>query len=153
MYETVLFPTDGSADSMEAFDHALDLAKTYDADLHALYVVDTSYPYGDFDGGVIDIEPVLDSLRDAGQRTIESIGSRADQAGIPCIGAIREDSIIHRAILEHAEEIDADVIVMATHGRRGIDRWVLGSVTERVVRTATVPVLTVRTGRGTERAE
>jgi nucleotide-binding universal stress UspA family protein len=52
----------------------------------------------------------------------------------------------HTAILDYAEEHGVDLVVMGTHGRRGFDRFLLGSVTEKVVRTASVPVMTVRVG-------
>lgn len=146
MYETILFPTDGSDASLRALDHALELAGTYDATLHVLYVVDTSYPYGDFDGVGVDLTPVFEALREEGERTIETVEERAGEAGVDVLGEPREDSVVHRAILGYADEVDADLIVMGTHGRRGLNRWLLGSVTERVVRAASAPVLTVRTG-------
>lgn len=144
MYETVLFPTDGSDPSLQALDHALDLADTYGATLHALYVVDTTYPYGDFDGGGIDPEPLFDALREEGEQTLDRVEQRANDAGVEFVGETRDAGSVHRAILEYADEHGADVIVMGTHGRRGLGRWLLGSVTERIVRTADVPVLTVR---------
>lgn len=150
MYDTVLFPTDGSEESLVALDHALGLATTNDADLHSLYVVDNSYPYGDFEGGVIDIEPIIESFRAEGERALDRIDRRAEREGIAVTGVVREGTAIHRVILEYADEVDADIIVMATHGRRGLDRWFLGSITERVVRTANCPVLTVRSSGTTE---
>ena len=145
MYDTILFTTDGSEESLDALEHALDLAETYGASIHALYVVDTSYPYGDFDGAAIDLTPVFEALREEGERALGTIEERAKAAGVPVQSTIREDSVVHRAILEYADEANVDLIVMGTHGRRGLNRWLIGSVTERVVRTADVPVLTVRT--------
>ena len=145
VYQTILFPTDGSDASLRALDHALELAGTYDATLHVLYVVDTSYPYGDFDGVGVDLTPVFEALREEGERTIGRIEERAADAGVDVVGATREDSAVHRSLVEYAEEADADLIVMGTHGRRGLNRGLLGSVTERVVRAADAPVLTVRT--------
>lgn len=144
MYETILFPTDGSDESLQALDHALDIANTYDAALHALYVVDTSYPYAGPDGGAIDMRPIFEALREEGERTIQRIEEQAKETETAVVGAIREASVVHREILEYADENDVDMIVMGTHGRRGLDRWLIGSVTERVVRTADIPVLTVR---------
>lgn len=153
MYETILFTTDGSPESLSALDHALDLAETYGGSIHALYVVDTSYPYGDFDGAAIDLTPVFDALREEGERALETIEERAEAVGVPVHRATREDSVVHRAIVEYADEADVDLIVMGTHGRRGLNRWLLGSVTERVVRSADVPVLTVLTGPESESEE
>ena len=147
MYSTILFPTDGSEESLEALDHALDIARTYGAELHALYVIDTSYPYGDIESGVVNWDRIKDAFREEGERTVEKIEERAEETGTTFVGAVKEGSVVHRTILDYAEENDVDMIVMGTHGRRGLDRWILGSVTERVMRTAEVPVLTVRTGR------
>lgn len=144
MYETVLLPTDGSDESLGALDHALDIADAYDAALHALYVVDTSYPYTGFDDGAIDLKPIREALREEGEETLRRVEERAERAGTEFVGAIREASVVHRAVLDYADGNDVDLIVMGTRGRRGLDRWLLGSVTERVVRTADVPVLTVR---------
>ena len=146
MYDTVLFTTDGSDESLSALDHALDIADTYGAVLHALYVVDTGYPYGDLDGTTIEREPILAALREEGKRTMAVVEERADDRGVAFVGSIREHGVIHREILEYAEANDVDLIVMGTHGRRGLDRWLLGSVTERVVKNAPVPVLVVDIG-------
>lgn len=151
MYEAILFPTDGSDESLQALDHALDIANTYDATLHALYVVDTSYPYAGFGDGAIDLAPIFEALREEGEQTLQRIEERAGPTETAFVGAIREATVVHRAIREYADENDIDLIVMGTHGRRGLDRWLLGSVTERVVRTAEIPVLTV--GSVTESAE
>jgi nucleotide-binding universal stress UspA family protein len=147
MYETILFPTDGSDPSFHALDHALDIAETYDASLHALYVVETSSPYDDFGTGGIDPELLIQTLHERGEEALERVEERADRAGRELVGATREFDDIHGGILEYADEYGADLIVMGTHGRRGLNRWLLGSVAERVVRTSDIPVLTVRERR------
>jgi nucleotide-binding universal stress UspA family protein len=140
MYGTILFPTDGSDESLRALNHALDIAGAYGAVLHALYVVDTGYPYGS-----VDWDPVVEALRREGELALETVEERAERAGTDVVTAVRESDGVHRAILNYADENGADLIVVGTHGRRGLDRWLLGSVTERLVRSANVPVLTVRT--------
>jgi nucleotide-binding universal stress UspA family protein len=66
------------------------------------------------------------------------------------VGTVREGSPVHGVLLDYAAENDVDLIVMGTHGRHGLDRWLLGSVTGRIVRTSEGPVPTVRpaTDRG-----
>jgi len=150
MYSTILFPTDGSEESLEALDHALDIANRYEATLHALYVVDTGYPYGDFDSVAIEWGRIVDALQQEGEQTLDEIERRAGRTDTAVVRTILEDNVIHRAILQYADQNDVDLIVMGTHGRRGIDRWLLGSVTERVMRTADVPVLTVRSEKKSE---
>jgi len=139
MYRTILVPTDGSDASAAAVDHAVDLADRYDARIHALYVVDSgSY-------GVLgeSTPTVVEALREEGSRAVSTVAETAADAGVEAETAVVEGAV-HRSILDYADETDADLIVMGTHGRQGIDRYLLGSVTERIVRSSSVPVLTVR---------
>lgn len=138
MYDRILLPTDGSQGNTRAVDQALELAETTGADLHVLFVVeDLSYAPEMMDG------QVHAKLRQIGENATEEIRERADELGVQVETAL-EDGIPHREILEYADGNGCDLIVMGTHGRSGLDRYLLGSVTERVVRTAEIPVLTVR---------
>jgi nucleotide-binding universal stress UspA family protein len=139
MYETILLPTDGSAATERAVEHAVDLARTYDATIHALYVIDAGM-YSSLEAGA-DI--VIDALEDEGRAAVESVEREAAEAGVEVETTVTSGTA-HQTILDYADEVDADLIVMGTHGRTGLNRYLLGSVTERVVRTAEVPVLTVR---------
>lgn len=144
MYDRILVPTDGSPEVETAIDHAIDLALVHDADIYTLYVVDTAAM------GSLAVEGGWDgihgALSDEGQAAVDRVREIADARDIPVEGTVLEGSPARR-IVEHATDIDADVIVMGTHGRGGIDRLLLGSVAERVVRASTVPVLTVRVNR------
>jgi nucleotide-binding universal stress UspA family protein len=154
MYETILHPTDGSEASMAAADHAIGLAAENRAALRFLYVVDVSSLAADDFGGVL-----LENLERYGRTALEDLTERAEAAGVDAVTAV-ETGVPHREILADAEESGADLIVMGTHGRTGLDRFLLGSVSERVVRTAGVPVLVVppepeedETADGTAEAE
>ncbi|MFB6151074.1 MAG: universal stress protein [Haloarculaceae archaeon] len=138
MYGTILVPTDGSDGSMVALDEAVDLAAAFDATVHSLYVVDTTVTQPNT--GYID---VAESFERIGRETTEAAVERAEEGGVEAVAAVRTGTP-HRAILSYADETDADLVVMGTHGRTGLERYLLGSVTEKVVRTADVPVLTVR---------
>lgn len=138
MYDRILLPTDGSDAGNRAVEQAVGLARETGADLHVLFVVE-DIPYAP---EMMD-DTVEEQLREIGEETLEAIRARADEAGVTVAEAI-EEGAPHTAILEYADDEDVDVIVMGTHGRSGLDRYLLGSVTERVVRTADVPVLTVR---------
>jgi nucleotide-binding universal stress UspA family protein len=138
VYDEILVPTDGSEASAGALDHAIELARTYDARLHVLYVVEPVYT-ADYDARTI-----ADAMEAEGTETTTELAERAEAAGVEATGAV-EFGTPHRKILECADERGVDLIVMATHGRTGLDRYLLGSVTEKVVRTAEIPVLTVRT--------
>lgn len=139
MYSEILLPTDGGPASKSATDHAVDLAAASDARLHALYVLDTT-AYPAMEAGA---ETVQSALREEGQAALEGVTDAAEAAGVPVVSEFVTDTP-HRGIIEYAEDNDVDLIVMGTHGRTGLDRFLLGSVTERVVRTAETPVLTVR---------
>lgn len=139
MYQGILVPTDGSPEADPAVEHALDLAERYDATLHVLYVVDTNALPLDAHAQLI-----FEYLEEQGRQSEADIVDRAEERGVESVvGEVAEGSP-HEAILEYVEDNDIDLVVMGTHGRRGIDRYLLGSVTERVLRGADVPVLTVR---------
>jgi nucleotide-binding universal stress UspA family protein len=139
VYDEILVPTDGSAAAERAIEHAVDLAGRYDARIHAFYVVDTS-AYAALEGAGT---AVVDALEEQGTEAVDRVIEAAEDAGVPVERVVREGSP-HRNILEYIDEADIDLVVMGTHGRQGIDRYLLGSVTERVVRSAPVPVLTIR---------
>jgi len=144
MYDRILLPTDGSAGSESVIDHAASLARTHDATVHAVYVMDTA--------SLADLpmesswEGVTHSLREEGDLALEAAKRRVPEE-IPVETAVLEGSPA-RDIVDYATTNDVDLIVMGTHGRAGLDRWLLGSVAERVVRTSPVPVLTVRVTAG-----
>lgn len=141
MYDRILLPTDGSEQAAGAAERAFDLAKNYDAELHVLFVVDSSAFASE-----VDATLVTDELEGYGTQTLNDVVERAEDAGVSNVESAIYFGTTHEEILAYAEKIDADLVVMGTHGRRGLDRYLLGSVTERVVRLSDVPVLTVRSG-------
>ena len=142
MYERILVPTDGSPEVDAVLDHAAGLAATHDADLHVLYVINTAgYAGLPGDGAVGGLSAMMNEQGETAlDRAAERVGERLTER-VLIEGTPSEE------IIDYAEEADCDLVVMGTHGRGGIDRLLLGSVAERVVRTSPVPVLTVRVGR------
>ena len=138
MYDRILLPTDGSDANGRAVEQGVGLARETGAGLHVLFVLE-DIPYAP---EMMD-DAVEGQLREIGEAAIEEIEERAEAAGVDLVTEMRE-GVPHETILEYAEEADVDAVVMGTHGRSGLDRYLLGSVTERVVRAAEVPVLTVR---------
>ncbi|ESS07253.1 MAG: universal stress protein UspA related nucleotide-binding protein [uncultured archaeon A07HB70] len=138
-YDTVLVPTDGSDEVDRALGHALRIAVDHDAALHALYVVD---------GRILraageDRESVATDLRRRGEGAVAAVADRVGAAGVETVTAVREGTP-DVAIRDYAADVDADVVVMAPHGRTGRERLrSLGSVTERVVTDAERPVFVV----------
>ena len=139
MYSEILVPTDGSPASDAAIEHAIDLAEQYGARLHALYVVDGA-AYSSLEAGA---EVVVEALETEGEEATGRVADAAADAGVECVTSVTSGTA-YRSIHNYVGNHDIDVVVMGTHGRKGIDRYLLGSVTERVVRTSDVPVLTVR---------
>ena len=133
MYDEILLPTDGSAAAEAAVDHAARLATTFGGRVSVLSVVEP-VPAVEMDAAMVH-----ERLRESADRAVE----RLDEAGVETTTTVR-DGGAHRAILDCADEVDADLVVMGTHGRTGVGRVLLGSVTERVVRRADTPVLSVR---------
>jgi nucleotide-binding universal stress UspA family protein len=138
MYDRILLPTDGSDANGRAVEQGVGLARETGAGLHVLFVLE-DVPYAP---ETMD-DAIEGRLREIGEAAIEGIEERAEAAGVDLVTEMRE-GVPHETILEYAEEADVDAVVMGTHGRSGLDRYLLGSVTERVVRAAEVPVLTVR---------
>ena len=138
MYDRILLPTDGSDANSRAVEQAVGLARETGAGLHVLFVLEDVPSAPETMDDAVEGE-----LREIGEAAIEEIEERAEAAGVDLVTEMRE-GVPHETILEYAEEADIDAIAMGTHGRSGLDRYLLGSVTERVVRSAEVPVLTVR---------
>ncbi len=138
VYDEILFPTDGSEASKATFPHAVSHARAFDARVHVLYVVDTTYA-GVGAGGSKNVN----SLRAEGERVLEEFEERLLDEDVDVIPQIA-DGDPHTKIKAYSDDV-ADMIVMGTRGRSGVEKYLLGSVTEKVVRTADVPVFTVRT--------
>ena len=135
-YENVLLPTDGSEGAELAIEWGVTLAEVYDATVHTVYSVDTNRF-----GGVEGVE-IYDALEQTGQEALETVHERARAADVNLAGSIASGPAA-RTILSYSEEHDIDLIVMGTHGRSGLRRYLIGSVTETVVRNAAVPVCCV----------
>lgn len=137
MFETIVVATDGSESVTRAVSVALDLAERFDAAVHALSVVDATEVES-------SPESVRSELRDAlstqADDALEAVTASTDQ---PVTTAVREGRPADE-IADYARAVDADMVATGTRGRHGENRFLLGSVAERVVRTCPVPVLTVR---------
>jgi nucleotide-binding universal stress UspA family protein len=159
MYRRILVPVDGSATSMAGMKEAMKVAKAHGSRLRALNVVDEMVLAQSVDmfgmaGGSADL---IESLRDAGRKALDQATKLADRGGIGLHTIMRESGgrSVSDVILEEARKWRADLVVMGTHGRRGMNRMLLGSDAERVLREAPAPVLLVRgeaSGRGRRRA-
>lgn len=136
-YGDILLPTDSSEPAEAAIDWGISLAKVYDATVHTVYSVDTSRFVS-----VEETGEIYDSLEKAGESALERVRKRATAADISVAGSLGTGPAA-QMILTYSDEHDIDMIVMGTHGRSGINRYLIGSVTESVLRSADVPVCCV----------
>ncbi len=146
MYQRILVPVDGSPTSNAGLAEAIELAKLTGARVRVLHVVDEMPFLMSGDGFAALPGDVFTMLKEAGQAVLEQARLTVHAAGIP-VEATLFDSLSGRLCERVAEQVQAwgaNVIVLGTHGRRGVRRMLLGSDAEQIVRTATVPVLLVR---------
>lgn len=134
----ILFPTDGSDAAASVFEYVLDIASDRDVTVHVLNVADTTRTsHARTDEGVVD------TLESEGERIVEAAAERATDRSVDVVTAVLQGEP-YRTIVDYAAEQGVDLVAMPTHGRRGLERFLLGSVTERVIRICDTPVLTMR---------
>jgi len=147
MYQKILVPTDGSTLSKKAVKSALEQAAATGAEVVALYVV-PRYPIAYFEGGssVSDSEVarVEKQWSDKGQAVIDQVKKTAQAAGVKVTGVLANSDLVAESVIATAKKHKCDLIVMASHGRKGIKRLLLGSETQHVLTHSTLPVLVLR---------
>ena len=146
MYSKILVPVDGSSTSGQGLDEAIKLAKMTGARLKLLNVVDLWALATAPDAGLSTTPDLLNLLKEGGQAILAEARARVEAAGAQADTQL-VDSLAGRVcdlIVDEATHWGADLIVIGTHGRRGVSRFVLGSDAEQVVRLSPVPVLLVR---------
>ncbi|SDP71998.1 Nucleotide-binding universal stress protein, UspA family [Ralstonia sp. 25mfcol4.1] len=146
MYERILVAVDGGDSADLAMTQAIGMARAFHADIKLLYVVDDSEFFDT--AGMADTAMVLSQLVQGGERALDLAAERCSQAGVTCIKELVERPLgrgnISETIVERADTWPADLIVMGTHGRRGMRRVIMGSVSEGVVAQTSKPVLLIR---------
>ncbi|WJF91900.1 universal stress protein [Paraburkholderia bonniea] len=144
MYTRILVAVDGSHTSRRAFAAALDLARSMGAQLQPFYVVENTPVY--FEAPGYDPSILRNSLLAQGKELAAQFGQNMREQGVEGALATGEASSLEdvaTVILHAAAQFGADLLVLGTHGRRGVQRLILGSVAERCVRQATLPVLLI----------
>ncbi|WP_345815890.1 universal stress protein [Paraburkholderia sp. PREW-6R] len=149
MYTRILVAVDGSQTSRRAFDAALALAKAHGAQLQPFYVVENTPIY--FEAPGYDPSVLRNRLLEEGKELgAEFAMAMAGQGvkGEMVVGEASSLDDVSTAVLKAAAQFNADLLVMGTHGRRGVQRLILGSVAERCVRQASLPVLLIPSAAG-----
>jgi nucleotide-binding universal stress UspA family protein len=146
MYKRILVPIDGSPTSTLGLNEAIKLAKDQGAKLRLFHLVDEYVAVSGADGTALYAGDLFEVLRQSGKKIIEKAEALARRNGLTPESVMLE-SFGGRAadfIVQQANKWGADLIVLGTHGRRGVKRLVMGSDAEQVIRTTRVPVLLVR---------
>jgi nucleotide-binding universal stress UspA family protein len=144
MFKRILLPTDGSDITAKAIDTAIALAKSVGAQIVTLSVREP-FPYS----GVSEMQPVppqayFDAQERIAAARIQQVQQACVAAGVPCEGHTVDAIHPWEAIIELAQTAGCDLLVMASHGRRGVSALLLGSETQKVLTHSTIPVLVVR---------
>ncbi len=142
MYKEILIATDGSEPSKKAEDHGLMLAKRFGASVTALYVEEITVPTAIVGSYLFLVEEQIEEIEKAGKKIVEDVVKKGEKMGVTVTPLLAKGHPAHE-IIEHAK--DYDIVVMGTIGRSGLSYLLMGSVAEKVVRHAPVPVLVVRT--------
>ena len=145
MYQRILVPVDGSHTSTLGLQEAIRIAIDQRARLRLISVVDELVVAQNFEG-LLNAGDLIDALRDSGKKVIKNALALVHKHDVKVDASLFETvgDRVSDIIIREAKKWKADLIVMGTHGRRGINRMVLGSDAETVLRTAPVPVLMVR---------
>jgi nucleotide-binding universal stress UspA family protein len=144
MYKRILVPTDGSEITRKAVTTATSLAKAFGARLFAISIKEP-FPYS----AISEMQPTppqefYDAQERIAANRLADVGKLAQDAGVACEAHSVEALHPWEAIIDHAKGKECDLIVMASHGRRGVSALLLGSETQKVLTHSTIPVLVVR---------
>jgi nucleotide-binding universal stress UspA family protein len=144
MFKHILLPVDGSSTSMRAVHKACGLAQAFKSTVTVIYVID---PYA-FSGVGADFAygqaQYLAAATAEGNEALKEATQLLEEAGVTVKASVIEAHAIYRGILETASAVGADLIVLGSHGRRGLEKLVLGSVAAQVLSHAHLPILVVR---------
>lgn len=147
MYQKILVATDGSTLSKKAVASAIELAAVTGATLVVLKVV-PRYPQSYFEGGLAlqaaEVSRVEKQWAEEGQAIVDAVQKQAEAQGVKAKGVTTSSDLVSEAIIAAAKKNKCDLIVMASHGRRGVKRLLLGSETQQVLTHSHIPVLVLR---------
>lgn len=144
--QQLLVPVDGSQTSVKALETAIELARLNRARLRLLYVIDELDYVNGFETAKAYYEQTLPFMHTDGERLLAQMRSLAEGKGVVCDSVLLESGAdrLCDVVAEHARQVHADMIVLGSHGRCGLDRVLMGSDAEQIVRRAPVPVLVVK---------
>jgi nucleotide-binding universal stress UspA family protein len=142
MYKKILVPLDGSELAKKALDHIEPLAKIFDAEIFLFQVV----PFMPIYGSPELVTPLIidEKQKESAEEYLANLSDELKERGFKVTTMVKTGQQVAVEIIDFAEENGVDLIVMCTHGRSGITRWVLGSITHKVLIRAETPILLIR---------
>ena len=144
MFKHIVFATDGSPSAAKASETAIELARTSGAKLTVVFVIDP-YPYMSLGEGTGDaFQAYMNAAYAASAKVTEDLVEQAQKAGVTMEKSVIEGADVASAIVMVAEQQGGDLVVVGSHGRTGIQKFILGSVASKVLTMSKVPVLIVR---------
>ena len=144
MFKQILVPVDGSGTALLAVDKAIALARAFDSAITLVNVIDR-YPFVGIGAGyAFGQAEYMAAASASANQALAGAKAAITGAGLPCELKVVEGHVVHEGILDAATSLAADLIIMGSHGRHGIEKLLLGSTTQRVLSHTTVPVLVVR---------
>ena len=139
----ILFPTDFSVASDYALSYAVSMAKRFKAEIFLIHVVDTSYDISGFYIPHISVEKLIQEMEISAEAQLKKVGGKISRSVKAYKSAVKS-GIPYKEIIKFAKNKGIDMIIMGTHGKSGTDHFFFGSTTERVMKQADCPVLTIR---------
>jgi nucleotide-binding universal stress UspA family protein len=152
LYSRILVPHDGSSFAEQVLPHIIEIAKRFEAEIHLLEVIAPPNPAvysSDLEGGagaplaIEAIDEAQEELRNQGRERLQALANRLGQDGIKTVWTVTDGDPAHE-IVAYGAKNGIDLIAMASHGRTGLVRAILGSVTDAVLRNSGHPVLVVK---------
>jgi len=145
MYKKILVPLDGSELAKMALDQAEKLAKAFDAEIILFQVV----PFMPIYGSPELVTPLIvdEKQKEAAEKYLANLSGELKKRDLRVAAMVRTGQQVAVEIIDFAKEVGADLIIMCTHGRSGISRWVMGSVALKVLTRAETPILLIRSKR------
>jgi nucleotide-binding universal stress UspA family protein len=147
MFNKILVPTDGSQGVEKAIKYAAAIAGRFGAEVHILFVAEPFHQmifYELGDAFPAQVQDIIENMHQLGEKIVEKTAKELVAHGVKDVNGEVRDGHPAEVILDYVQEKGIDLIAMGTHGRRGLNRVLLGSVADEVVHRATVPVMTVR---------
>jgi len=144
MFKKILVPTDGSSQAHKAAEVAAEMAQSQGAQVIGVYVIDPFPFIGVGDASAVGLQAYMTEVQASAGQALADVRKLCEARGVAFAGDTIERNSAHQGILETAQAENCDLIVMGSHGRKGIEALILGSVAQKVLTHAQLPVMVIK---------